>query len=108
MTPHRALVRAAYHEFQIATAYSTGTMPDVENRPTRGKFAPEVERYLSGTYPPRWFVDEELGFRLDQGPSLVWTQRVLALTNARAMRTLGVDAPTRFTYPRRKSCSTLS
>lgn len=103
MTPHRALVRAAYHEFQIASAYSTGTMPDVENRPTRGRFSPEVERYLSGTYPPRWFVEEELGFALDQGPSLAWTQRVLALTNARALKALGHEAPLRVTYPKRRS-----
>lgn len=50
--------------------------------------------------PPRWFVEEELGFSVSEGPSLSWTCRSLARQNGVAVRALGREAPDRVTYPR--------
>lgn len=96
------LARAAFLEFEVARAYSTGRTYEAEPRRPRRAAPPELAPYLSSLAPPRWFVEEELGFRLDSGPSLAWTQRVLALTNARAMRALAAEAPLKFTYPKRR------
>lgn len=55
---------------------------------------------LAGHRPSRWFVQEELGFRLDCGPSLAWHCENLQRLNRAALHTLGTEAPKRVTYPK--------
>lgn len=76
----RSLSRTAWREYKDALSYR-GVM-------------------IASPHPPRWFVDEELGFSIAEGPSLRWTCTSLEKQNWAALRTLGKDAPIRVTYPK--------
>lgn len=78
----RDLIRAAWREWRDSRSWC-GLSPD----------SVEVD-------PPRWFVQEELGFHFDSGPSLMWTCTTLAKANRAALTQLGTAAPDRVTYPR--------
>jgi hypothetical protein len=95
----RCLIRAAFLEWRVAKAYSTGSTIEIEPRRPRGKVF--VSSVLSASWPPAKFVRDELGFALDSGPSLAWTCKMLAKTNRDALKILARDdVPLRVTYPR--------
>lgn len=78
------LVREAWREFRASAGYSQGRT---------------IEHL--GDRPPRWFVDEELGFGPEHWPSLMATCRGLTRQNALAVeRLLKLGGPPRrVTYP---------
>lgn len=94
----RLLIRAAYLEWRVAKAYSTGTTMEIEPRRPPGL---EIRApWLSVSWPSFKFRAEELGFAIEHGPSLAWTCKMLSKTNRDACKILGVEAPLKFTYPR--------
>lgn len=97
----RAVIRAAYLEWLIALAYSTGQTPDVEPRAPQGEVPPEICAYLSGSWPGRGFISGELGMGIGEGPSIFWTMKTLARQNRDAVIALGDEAPMRVSYPKR-------
>lgn len=77
------LIRAAWREWQECASF-------------HGAFV-----FYAGR-PPRWFIEEELGFSVGGAPSLGETCRGLAATNRAHLRALAPeDRPARVTYPRR-------
>lgn len=100
MIPERALIRAAYFEWCVARAYSTGTTMEIEPRRPPGQ---EVRSPIFlQSWPSSKFIKDELGFALDAGPSLAWTCRMLDKTNRDAVKVLGREAPYKYTYPRQR------
>lgn len=100
MAAERALIRAAFFEWCIAKAYSTGSLVEIEPRRPPGK---EMRSPLFlQSWPSAKFIKDELGFALDAGPSLAWTCKMLDKTNRDACKMLGIDAPHRYTYPRKR------
>ena len=97
----RALIRAAFLEFCVARAYSTGTTTEVLYRRPPGPLI--LSPFLSHSWPPKGFRDNELGFGLDSGPSLAWTCRTLDKANRTAVGILGSEAPYRYTWPRKRA-----
>lgn len=108
----RDLIRAAWFEFKCNSAMRGGTgryatcrrshhrVSDGEvHRPSRDRFPIPHDTDLDEVRPPRWFVQDELGFALDAGPSISWTCRTLDRQNRLALRQLGRDAPKKVSYP---------
>ncbi len=94
----RDLVLRAWREFQESLARGCPGLGPDDGRP-----AGVNESLHAMPNPPRWFVDEELGFRLDCGPSLRWTCESLARANRAALKLLaesGEGPPARVTWPR--------
>lgn len=93
------LVRAAYFEWRVAKAYSTGTTIEIEPIPCRGPRHP----MLSNSYPSGKFVREELGYSFDHGPSLSWICSQLERLNRNACKMLGDEAPWKYDWPVRRA-----
>lgn len=66
----------------------------------RAWFEWKVNNRVLDIHIPRWFREEELGFRLDCGPSLQWHCENLQRINRTACVMLGSAAPKRVTYPK--------
>lgn len=91
----KPLIAAAWFEFKINAGYQGGT----------GQYANyRRNRTDEDATAPKWFIEDELGFRLDSGPSLAWTCRSLTKTNRAALTRLQdeapLDLPKRVTYPK--------
>lgn len=97
MVAERQLILAAYLEWRVAKAYSTGSTIEIEPRETNVR-----NPMLSSSWPPSKFVREELGYGPGSGPSLSWTCRVLAKHNRDAVKVLGSEAPWKYQWPLRR------
>lgn len=98
MLNERILKLAAFFEWRVAKAYSTGTTLEIEPRESYVRHS-----MLSASMPSHKWIREELGFGLGYGPSLAWTCRVLDKTNRDACKMLGAEAPYRYQWPVRRA-----